>query len=228
MAVDEDPVAWAGRQEQDGACQPDPAGRPARRAGRPRSRTPTIGMARAWARPLAVASPTRSPVNAPGPVPTTIAPDRCRASTPLGLQQPVESGQELLAVALPGRPGSRRPDRRRAARAPRPSGWWPCRWPAGGARHGPLTRRPPGSARGRARAATSSIVRGSSPAPIDRRRRGARRAAPAQPLGPLDQAHSGRPGARRGGQPQGVEVIVEAVQVEWKRGSRPGYSAIRT
>ena len=88
------PAPGAGRGPPAGRGS-GPAGRPARggparpvdgdsdRARRPRRggaelAMPTIGMPRPWARPLAVARPTRRPVNVPGPVPTTIARRRDR------------------------------------------------------------------------------------------------------------------------------------------------------
>ena len=60
--------------------------------------TPTSGTSSPFARPLAVASPTRNPVNAPGPVPTTTRRGRRgRARPPSSLDRRRE---ELLAVAV--------------------------------------------------------------------------------------------------------------------------------
>ena len=78
---------------------------PARRAAAPRrSTTPAIGSRRPWARPLAVAMPTRRPVNAPGPVPTTSPPSAARRDAAVR-EQRLDPGQELLAVPIAGRPG---------------------------------------------------------------------------------------------------------------------------
>ncbi len=41
---------------------------------------PAIGTPSTWARVLAVSTPTRSPVNSPGPTPTATPPTRCRSS----------------------------------------------------------------------------------------------------------------------------------------------------
>ncbi len=90
--------------------------------------TPAIGRASAWASPLAVAIPTRRPVNAPGPVPTTMPPSAAGATLEI-LQQPSDPGQELLAVPIAGGPrpdldqgavrGTERDDRTRRRRVDR-------------------------------------------------------------------------------------------------------------
>ena len=66
--------------------------------------TPTSGIPSPWARPLAVAIPTRRPVNAPGPVPTTI-PVEARPADVLLAEEPADRRQQRLAVAIAGLPG---------------------------------------------------------------------------------------------------------------------------
>ena len=88
---------------------------------------PTIGMPRAYASALAVARPTRSPVNAPGPVPTTIPPSASSA-TPSSREQAPRGGR-----GAPPRGGSPRPTTARPAACRRPRrgrsgrGSSPCR-----------------------------------------------------------------------------------------------------
>ena len=50
-----------------------------------------------------MASPTRNPVNAPGPVPTTIAAEVAEAD-PRRAEHAVDPAEELLAVAVAGAP----------------------------------------------------------------------------------------------------------------------------
>ena len=102
--ADDDPVGRPGRQQQDAVPEPGPRTRRAAAASSaPPVEIPTIGRPSPCARPLAVAIPTRSPVNAPGPVPTTI-PAICERAMPSLLEQPVDRRQERLAVAVAGRP----------------------------------------------------------------------------------------------------------------------------
>ena len=65
-----------GRQQQH--VERASARRGCREQGLARSTRPTSGIPRPWASPLAVAIPTRSPVKAPGPVPTTMPASRER------------------------------------------------------------------------------------------------------------------------------------------------------
>jgi hypothetical protein len=55
--------------------------------------SPRIGTRSAWARPFAVASPTRSPVKEPGPVPTATA------SRSAAVQPPSVSRRSILAIS---------------------------------------------------------------------------------------------------------------------------------
>ena len=68
---------------------------------------PMIGRPRPCARPFAVAMPTRRPVNAPGPVPTTIAAIP-RPVDAVVAEQSLQRGEERLAVAVAGRPARHR------------------------------------------------------------------------------------------------------------------------
>ena len=99
-APDEQPI----RRARPAAAGRRPRGAPASSASA--VETPTIGTPSAWARPLAVAIPTRRPVNAPGPVPTTMAASRDRRDVRLAKQRG-DGRQERLAVAVAGRPVGR-------------------------------------------------------------------------------------------------------------------------
>ena len=108
--------------------------------------TPRTPTDRAWARALAVATPTRSPVNRPGPTST--------ATPSMSATRQPDAPHTSLWTAPEARHGPRRPHapwpprRRRRARGPHPPCWWPSRWPAGSParlprNQGPDQRRPP-------------------------------------------------------------------------------------
>ena len=149
-------AAPAGRRSRsDGPAGSSRTGRPAARSGAaapPPVETPTIGSRAPWARPLAVAIPTRSPVNAPGPVPTTMAARRERRDVPLARA----TRRSPAAASRRGgsRPASRQPSisSPSACRARRPPGSWRCRWPGWRARRPSCASRSwdgrPGSAAG--------------------------------------------------------------------------------
>ena len=79
-----------------------------------RSRRRRSAGASAWARPFAVAIPTRRPVKAPGPGPHDEAAQVGERDAPVP-QQRLDPRQQLLAVAVAGRPGARLDQRRRPA-----------------------------------------------------------------------------------------------------------------
>ena len=103
-------------------------GRPVCRSGyatRSRLGTPTIGMRSACAITLAVVTPTRSPVNRPGPVPTAIARELTERHVELTAQV-LDRGRELLGVTPPaGELTPRRAPRRRRRSRPTPA-WSRC------------------------------------------------------------------------------------------------------
>ena len=111
------PATRRGRRSPRAGAASDRAGR-SRRPRPPRGArcpvaTPTIGSRSAWARPFAVAIPTRRPVKAPGPVPTTRPPSAAGAIA-RSAQQRLDPRQQLLAVTVAGHP-------RRAPRSAVPS-----------------------------------------------------------------------------------------------------------
>ena len=126
--ADQHPVRRAGRAAAGARAFRRAAPRAAARSATPVA-IPTIGRPRPWASVFAVAIPTRRPVNAPGPVPTTIA-----------------------AVARPferrGRPGAARPP---AAASPRGGSRPATSPPRARRRRSCPARRRSGSSRCRAR-----------------------------------------------------------------------------
>ena len=183
--------------------------------------TPTIGSPSPCASVLAVARPTRRPVNAPGPVPTTIAP-RSPRPTPARAEHAVDPAEQLLAVAVAGAPrrlGERVPPSagRRATTAER-RGRVDGEERAVGARGHAAT--PRGSARRRGRrggqADRPRLVAG----PVDPRPRAGRvGSARVEPVGPLDERDAvglalvEQPASDRLGRSrQAIEVEVEERQ----------------
>ena len=81
---------------------------PAARRGRPRPgprgwSRPTTPIPSPWARPLAVATPTRRPVKRPGPTSTAMAAEVGQRSTPACSRTWVDGRGERLGVAAPAR-----------------------------------------------------------------------------------------------------------------------------
>ena len=149
-----------------------------------------------------------------------------------GRQQPVDRGQELLAVALAGRPRPRwpaPPGRSRATTASLVDVSIASSGPRSVAGTPAIMGSPPGSARAAGSVALSRTVRGSSPDAARTRRRGGRRAGPGRAVRPIRRGSPRRPGARRGGRRLSASAASSRrYRSRWKRGSRPSYSAIRT
>ena len=199
-------VVGPGRQQQDEPARGRPTSAAAASSASP-VEMPTIGTPSSWASALAVAIPTRRPVNAPGPGPddrrrrvrerrrSALAeqpPDRAAGAARRGGSRPPSVARRasvpserrrrprrprLVAVSIAR---SQRPPRRRDARG------------AAVTRAGlEVAARVPG------RAPRSVIVRGSSPVPLDRDVEPVGRQELAHPLRPLDERDARSPGARR-------------------------------
>ncbi len=160
----------AGHRPPTPPTAPGP-GRPAR--PRPAARTsrlltPSTPRPSAWPSALAVATPTRRPVNRPGPTSTASASTSASAH-PETAQTSSMAGARSSAWARPPC-GSARPPRRRPGAARHRPGRWPSRWRAGSSGPPPRgerlgERRPP------ARPGPPSVGDGDRPAVVVAARR---------------------------------------------------------
>ena len=207
-----------------------------------RSRCRRSARPSSWASVFAVASPTRRPVNAPGPVPTT-TPARSARRRPAPLDQPDDGRQQLLRVAVAAleRLGG---EHRAVGRArPRRRSWSsPCRGRAasraGVGRHAARHARAVARRRAPGRVEVPRVARRRAPragaaAARPRRRRSGRPAGrPAAPS-PSRSGHSmsTTPVAWRSSSspPSSASAAVASrYRSMWNSGSRPAYSPIST